>query len=150
MFVFGNVIKPQGLEPLQFPTKFRSPSKEAAIIKLDEMDNAEGCPLIKLDECQVHFRLTDDGQLELQSFGEETESEIWNFCYPVLDGVLTDKAPEDWSVTEREAVHQAVRRGAGPGVACGRAGAGNGTRARHQSEAGRSNGPGGRDRSPRR
>ena len=26
MFVFGNVIKPQGLEPLQFPTKFRSPS----------------------------------------------------------------------------------------------------------------------------
>ena len=36
--------------------------KEAAIIKLDEMDNAEGCPLIKLDECQVHFRLTDDGE----------------------------------------------------------------------------------------
>ena len=26
MFVLGNVIKPQGLEPLQFPTKFRSPS----------------------------------------------------------------------------------------------------------------------------
>ena len=28
MFVLGNVIKPQGLEPLQFPTKFRSPSLE--------------------------------------------------------------------------------------------------------------------------
>ena len=27
MFVFVNVIKPQGLEPLQFPTKFRSPSR---------------------------------------------------------------------------------------------------------------------------
>ena len=26
MFVFSNVIKPQGLEPLQFPTKFRSHS----------------------------------------------------------------------------------------------------------------------------
>ena len=26
MFVLGNVIKPQGLEPLQFPTKFRAPS----------------------------------------------------------------------------------------------------------------------------
>ena len=26
MVVFVNVIKPQGLEPLQFPTKFRSPS----------------------------------------------------------------------------------------------------------------------------
>ncbi len=84
-------------------------TKQAAIIKLDEMDNAEGCPFIKLDECQIHFRLTDDGQLELQTFGEETESEVWNFCYPVLDGVLTDKAPEHWSATEREAVHQAVR-----------------------------------------
>ena len=26
MVVLVNVIKPQGLEPLQFPTKFRSPS----------------------------------------------------------------------------------------------------------------------------
>ena len=30
MFVFSNVIKPQGLEPLQFPTKFRSHSQAAA------------------------------------------------------------------------------------------------------------------------
>ncbi len=29
MFVLGNVIKPQGLEPLQFPTKFRAPSPAA-------------------------------------------------------------------------------------------------------------------------
>ena len=29
MFVLGNVIKPQGLEPLQFPTKFRAPSEHA-------------------------------------------------------------------------------------------------------------------------
>ncbi len=85
-------------------------SKQAAIIKLDELDNAEGCPFIKLDECQIHFRLTDEGQLELQSFGEETESGIWNFCYPVLDGVLTDKTPEHWSAAEREAVRQAVRQ----------------------------------------
>ena len=85
-------------------------SKQSAIIKLDEVDNAEGCPLIRLDECQVHFRLTDEGQLELQSFGEETESGLWHFCYPVLDGVLTDKAPEQWSATEREAVRQAVRQ----------------------------------------
>ncbi len=39
-----------------------------------------------------------------------TESGIWNFCYPVLDGVLTDKAPEHWSATEREAVRQAVKQ----------------------------------------
>ena len=85
-------------------------SKQAAIIKLDELENAEGCPLIKLDECQIHFRLTDEGQLELEGFGEETESGIWNFCYPVLDGVLSDKAPEHWSAPEREAVRQAVRQ----------------------------------------
>ena len=29
MVVLVNVIKPQGLEPLQFPTKFRSPSVAA-------------------------------------------------------------------------------------------------------------------------
>ena len=85
-------------------------TKQDAIVKLDELDNAERCPLIKLDECQIHFRLTDEGQLELQSLGEETESGIWNFCYPVLDGVLTDKAREHWSATEREAVHQAVKQ----------------------------------------
>ena len=48
--------------------------------------------IIKLDQCQIHFRLTDEGQLELQSFGEETESGIWEFCYPVLDGVLPDRS----------------------------------------------------------
>ena len=30
MVVLVNVIKPQGLEPLQFPTKFRSPSRRRA------------------------------------------------------------------------------------------------------------------------
>ncbi len=85
-------------------------SKQAAIIKLDEVDNAEGCPLIRLDECQIHFRLTDEGQLEFQSFGEETESGVWEFCYPVLDGVLPEKYPNDWSASEREAVHQAVKQ----------------------------------------
>ena len=77
--------------------------KKVAIIKLDELDNAEGCPLIRLDECQIHFRLTDEGQLELQSFGEETESGIWKFCYPLLDGVLPEKFVDVWSATEREA-----------------------------------------------
>ena len=32
MFVLGNVIKPQGLEPLQFPTKFRAPSPLVPIV----------------------------------------------------------------------------------------------------------------------
>ena len=32
MSVFSNVIKPQGLEPLQFPTKFRSHSGSEAVL----------------------------------------------------------------------------------------------------------------------
>jgi hypothetical protein len=37
MFVLLNVIKPQGLEPFQFPTKFGSPSKwwDSTIVYLD-------------------------------------------------------------------------------------------------------------------
>ena len=31
MSVFSNVIKPQGLEPFQFPTKFRSHSEPTSI-----------------------------------------------------------------------------------------------------------------------
>ena len=61
--------------------------KKTAIIELDEMDNAEGCPLFRLDECQIHFHLTDEGQLQLESFGEETEADLGAFCYPLLEEV---------------------------------------------------------------
>ena len=83
-------------------------SEPDALIKLDEVANAEGCPLVRLDDFQVHFHLTDDGELTLESFGEVTEEEIWEFCYPVLDGVVPDEAPEHWSAQQRKAVRQAV------------------------------------------
>ena len=39
MVVLVNVIKPQGLEPLQFPTKFRSPSAlDAAVSGAADID----------------------------------------------------------------------------------------------------------------
>ena len=62
-------------------------SERDALIKLDEIANAEGCPLVRVDDFQVHFHLTDDGELTLESFGETTEAEIWDICYPVLDEV---------------------------------------------------------------
>ena len=49
-------------------------SEQDALIKLDEIANAEGCPLVRLDDFQVHFRLTDDGELTLEGFGEITEN----------------------------------------------------------------------------
>ena len=31
-------------------------SEQDALIKLDEVDNAEGCPLVRVDDFQVHFQ----------------------------------------------------------------------------------------------
>ena len=77
-------------------------SQQDALIKLDEVANAEGCPLVQLDDFQVHFHLTDDGELALESFGEVTDEQVWEFCYPILDGVVPDAAPEQWSAQQRE------------------------------------------------
>jgi hypothetical protein len=62
-------------------------NEQDALIKLDEIANAEECPLVQLDAFQVHFHLTDDGELLLDGFGETTEEEISDICYPVLDEV---------------------------------------------------------------
>jgi hypothetical protein len=59
-------------------------SKADAVEKLDEVANAEGCPMIELSAAQVHFALNDEGQLVLDGLGEDTEQEIFKFCYPAL------------------------------------------------------------------
>ena len=62
---------------------------EADVIeKLDEVANAEGCPITKLSAVQVYFALTDNGRLALDGLGEETEREIYKFCYPDLGEAL--------------------------------------------------------------
>ena len=76
--------------------------EQDAILKLDEVSNAEGCPLVQLREFQIHFHLTDDGELELENFGEETEAAIWKFCYPLLEEATSEQ--------RREAVLQERRR----------------------------------------
>ena len=63
-------------------------SKADAVEKLDEVANAEGCPMEELSEAQVHFALTDDGQLVLDGLGEDTEQDIFEFCYPALREAL--------------------------------------------------------------
>ena len=63
-------------------------SKADAVEKLDEVANAEGCPMVELSEAQVHFALTDDGQLVLEGLGEDTEQDIFEFCYPALGEAL--------------------------------------------------------------
>ncbi len=39
-------------------------NKEHAIEALDEVGNAEGCPIAPVHEFQIHFTLTDRGELE--------------------------------------------------------------------------------------
>jgi hypothetical protein len=61
-----------------------------AIERLDEVANAEGCPITRLEHLQVHFRLTDEGQLALDGVGEAMEDEIFECCYPELEQALAD------------------------------------------------------------
>ena len=69
-------------------------NKGAAIELLDEVDNAEGCPLIPLRDFMVHFRLTDGGDFEAEGFGEITEDVIYETAYPLLNKAILS-APSD-------------------------------------------------------
>ena len=40
--------------------------------------------MVELADAQVHFALTDDGDLVLDGLGETTEEDIFAFCYPAL------------------------------------------------------------------
>jgi hypothetical protein len=90
-------------------------NKHSAVGHLDEIANAEGCPLVRVDEFQVHFALSDDGELKLEGWGEATEEFIWDSLYPVLREArfrVGDRAGEHQDVV-REAVRkerQRVRR----------------------------------------
>jgi len=59
-------------------------SQQEAVEALDEIGNAEGCPLSVVEDFMVHFHLDEDGTFGLEGFGEVTEQAIWQ-DYPVLD-----------------------------------------------------------------
>ena len=65
-------------------------NKEDAIVELDQVANAEGCPITQLRTFQVHFALTDRGELVLEGFGEGTREVIVSLAYPLLDKALQD------------------------------------------------------------
>ena len=78
-----------------------------AIERLDEVANAEGCPITRLGHLQIHFTLTDEGRLALEGMDEATEDEIFEFCYPELDHALAVGSDVASAVTrERERVHE--------------------------------------------
>ena len=90
-------------------------NKEDAIVELDQIANPEGCPITKVQTFQVHFALTDRGELVLDGFGEGTKEEMISRAYPLLDAALREAAadpdydgPEHLSADQRAAIAQAV------------------------------------------
>ena len=86
-----------------------------ATLRLDEVGDAEGYAITRLPEFQVHFRLTDEGNLALDDFGDETEPAIWRVCYPLLDRVEIEIMGEreacgvdELTVSQRERIRQTV------------------------------------------
>ena len=63
-------------------------SKNAAVDALDEVGNADGCPITRLSNFMVHFRLADDGELQFDGIGEAAENEMYEVGYPILDEAL--------------------------------------------------------------
>ena len=51
---------------------------------LDEWGDAELAELRQVQDLMLDFRLTDDGELEFQEFGEGCLEDIWDRAYPVL------------------------------------------------------------------
>ncbi len=89
--------------------------EQDAIAKLDEAGDAEPCEIGPLPEFQVHFRLTNDGSLELDDFGDETEPAIWRMAYPLLDQVEIEimeereaSGTDALTAAQRERIRQAV------------------------------------------
>lgn len=93
-----------------------APSKEAAIEQLDEIANAEGCPVTRVPEFQIHLTLTDDGRVDFEGWGELTEDFVWKTLYPRLYeawGIVWDEQEKtnDRTLTpkQQERIRRAVQ-----------------------------------------
>jgi len=90
---------------------------EKAIEELDQVGNAEGCPIRQVRAFQVHLALTDRGELALEGVGEGTREEIFSCAYPVLDQALSDAygdgaydSYEDLPTERRAAIARALEQ----------------------------------------
>jgi hypothetical protein len=92
-------------------------NKGEAIEILDEIGNAEGCPVTPVQDFMVHFRLSNTGELEFEEFGEVTKNVLLETAYPLLDKAFLEAPREERSSepTEgaqmiRDAVQQERKR----------------------------------------
>jgi hypothetical protein len=87
-------------------------TREEAIVELDQVGDAECCPLTPLRHFQVHFRLTDEGRLEFESLGEGTNEQFFALAYPVLERALAEVYQEMDSDQAALTLEQQARIGA--------------------------------------
>ena len=66
-------------------------SRQNAILALDEWGAADASQLHPIEEFMADFNLTDEGQLVLSNFGEQTQSDIWETCYPDLGEAVREE-----------------------------------------------------------
>lgn len=79
-----------------------APNKDDAIVELDQVGNAEACPITQIRAFQIHFVLNDQGKLALEAFGEGTEEEMISLAYPVLARALSDAHLEEADETDED------------------------------------------------
>jgi hypothetical protein len=87
-------------------------TRREALVALDEWGGAHPTQLFPLDSCMVDFRLNDQGEIELEQFGEETERFVWETCYPELHTFLSSVLPEDggeYPAEVKESIRGAVQ-----------------------------------------
>ena len=92
-------------------------TRDDAIVELDQVGNAENCPIAPMRTFQMLFALTDRGDLSLEGFGEGTKEEIVSLAYPLLDKALADayedetaESDEGLAPNRRAAIAQAVEQ----------------------------------------
>jgi hypothetical protein len=83
-------------------------NREDAIIALDELDNAELAELKQVRDFMVDFRLAENGELELQGFGESCQEQIWHRAYPVLARAMAE-APKGATGEPTSAAKKRIR-----------------------------------------
>jgi hypothetical protein len=90
-----------------------APTKQDAVILLDEWGNAEQASLKRMPDCMFDFRLSNDGHIELSSIGEATDDFIMQTFYPELDRAMRsaelDEKGSDFSADGRKQIRAAVK-----------------------------------------
>ncbi len=90
-------------------SEVKAANKDETIEFLDEVGNAEACPVIAIKDFMVHFKLADDGDFVLETYGEMTYEHIMRLGYPVLDKAFLD-APTDATGILTEEGHKTIRQ----------------------------------------